>query len=40
MGIKKFLSNKDLWYVEPSMHALSFEDIWTVFEMVKMKSGM
>lgn len=30
-----FLQDKDLWYVEPAMHALSFEDVWTVFCMVK-----
>ncbi|EJR14136.1 class I SAM-dependent methyltransferase [Bacillus paranthracis] len=37
--IQTFLSDKDLWYVEPSMHALSFEDIWTVFVMLKNEIG-
>ncbi|MGX7628309.1 class I SAM-dependent methyltransferase [Bacillus thuringiensis] len=37
--VQTFLSNKDLWYVEPSMHALSFEDIWTVFVMLKNEIG-
>lgn len=33
--MQEFLQDKDLWYVEPAMHALSFEDVWTVFCMVK-----
>ncbi|WP_439033640.1 class I SAM-dependent methyltransferase [Bacillus paranthracis] len=37
--VQTFLSDKDLWYVEPSMHALSFEDIWTVFVMLKNEIG-
>ncbi|MGN4724059.1 class I SAM-dependent methyltransferase [Bacillus cereus group sp. MYBK15-3] len=37
--IKNFLANKDLWYVEPAMHSLSFEDVWTVLVLVKKAVG-
>ncbi|MDX5853132.1 class I SAM-dependent methyltransferase [Bacillus cereus group sp. BfR-BA-01363] len=33
--VQNFLADKDLWYVEPAMHDLSFEDIWTIFLMIK-----
>ncbi|MFE8095690.1 class I SAM-dependent methyltransferase [Bacillus toyonensis] len=33
--VQNFLTDKDLWYVEPAMHDLSFEDIWTIFLMIK-----
>lgn len=28
--VRVFLQNKDLWYVEPSMHDLSFTDFWAI----------
>lgn len=28
--VRIFLQNKDLWYVEPSMHDLSFADFWAI----------
>ena len=28
--VRLFLQNKDLWYVEPSMHDLSFADFWAI----------
>ncbi|MFV1457839.1 SAM-dependent methyltransferase, partial [Bacillus mycoides] len=39
MSVQNFLVTKDLWYVEPSMHALSFEDVWTVLVMLKNTVG-
>ncbi|MFJ8531210.1 class I SAM-dependent methyltransferase [Bacillus sp. NPDC094106] len=33
--VQNFLADKDLWYVEPAMHDLNFEDIWTIFLMIK-----
>ncbi|MGX2958644.1 class I SAM-dependent methyltransferase [Peribacillus sp. JNUCC 23] len=31
--VKMFLADKDLWYVEPSMHDFSFVDFWTILVM-------
>lgn len=37
--MKEFLSGKELWYVEPSLKEFTFNEFWTLFELVQERLG-